>query len=147
MADDKVYNLSDWRTSFEGYSDDAFLMNEFMVHEPIIAFPDFFGLWKPRSVLEITPESLAWVLPVKSSVEILLIGTGNGTQQLPRETSQWLSDNKVAYEVMSTSSAFSTFCFLMEEDRQIAAALLLAGATSGDNKDSRSGLDRFFTEE
>jgi len=72
----------------------------------------------------ITLETLAPVLAVADTLDVLLIGQGADIAPLPREARAALDAAGIGFEVMSTPSACRTYNVLLTEDRRVAAALM-----------------------
>ncbi|KAJ7517740.1 hypothetical protein O6H91_21G038700 [Diphasiastrum complanatum] len=117
------------RTSIEGYSETGFLTNDGINHEgSIICLSKFTLLWTPKTVPEITPNSLTLFQLLRPAPEILILGCGRTIQPVSKDVKDFLRSNGIKLEFIDTRNAASTFNFLNEEGRLVAAALLPQGA-------------------
>lgn len=85
-------------------------------------------VWPPRSVEEVSPSSLAPVIGARA--ELLLLGTGELRQPLPESAKRALAEAGVAVESMSTKSAIRAYNALLDDPREVAAALLAHGSAN-----------------
>ncbi len=79
--------------------------------------------WPPQIFADIAPHHLDQVLEMKP--ELILLGTGR--QQHFPETDLFLNTKKlnVGFEVMDTGAACRSYNILLQEGRNVAAALLM----------------------
>mmetsp|Transcript_7291 Transcript_7291/g.20725 ORF Transcript_7291/g.20725 Transcript_7291/m.20725 type:complete len:85 (+) Transcript_7291:3-257(+) len=78
----------------------------------------------PRSVQEVTAESLALAKLVRPKPEILVLGLGSTMQGVPRGVREFVSGQGMQLEALATGAAVSTYNILVGEDRRVMAALL-----------------------
>jgi uncharacterized protein len=107
-------------------SDEEDLNNTMLMNGSILAFPFGCYLWKPRSVKEVTLESLSMVLLSKPAVEFLFIGCDELLP--PREMKRIKTAMKkkhIVVEQMNVMNAMGTFNVLNGEDRRIAVAIVV----------------------
>ena len=119
-----VHGMLEYRTP---PSDDESQTDILLMNGSIIAFPHACYLWKPKTVKEVTLESLAMVILSKPSVEFLFIGCD--TPLPPRELNRIkkeMQQKHIVVEQMDIMNAMGTFNVLNGEDRRIAVALLVA---------------------
>lgn len=93
----------------------------------ILVFPFGCFLWKVESAVDVTLASLAPILLHRPKLDYLFIGC-NGTipaAELDVIQSAFRSHN-IVVEQMTLSNAVGTFNILNAEDRQVAAALVMA---------------------
>jgi uncharacterized protein len=82
--------------------------------------------WPPRAVGELRDEHLAAVFAL--AVEVVLLGTGR-RQEFPSASILAAAARAgVGLEVMDTAAACRTYNVLLQEERRVAAALMLAQA-------------------
>lgn len=93
-------------------------------HSLIIMPEELDAEWAPASFAELQPEHL---LPlIDRNLEVVIIGTGP-TLRFPRpEILRPLMQAHVGFEVMDVQAACRTYNILVDEDRRVAAALLMA---------------------
>ena len=107
-------------------AEDEGMNNTILMNGSIIAFPFGCYLWKPRTVKEVTLESLSMVLMSKPSVEFLFIGCDEILP--PREMKRIkkaMQKRHIVVEQMDVMNAMGTFNVLNGEDRRIAVAIVV----------------------
>lgn len=57
-------------------------------------------------------------------IDLLLIGSGAGMKRPPRTVRETLAAHNMAFDVMATPAAVSTYNVLLDERRRVAAALI-----------------------
>ena len=77
---------------------------------------------------EITPDALVAAHIVDPAPDILIVGCGNKIETLPAETLEFFRNTETMLEVLDTPNAIATYNILVQEGRQVAAALLLPSA-------------------
>lgn len=79
--------------------------------------------WPPERITETRAEHFLLFLELKP--EVLLIGTGRKLLFLNREIILPLQQASIGCEVMDTGAACRTYNYLVDEGRNVAAALLM----------------------
>ncbi|KAH9110676.1 hypothetical protein LEN26_013667 [Aphanomyces euteiches] len=107
------------------YDDGGFVVNEVNMRGAIALFPEIAMLWKPKTMDEITKESLAVFTVANPPVEILVLGCG---KRIPRlldpSLVDYLKSHGIVVEYVDSFNACATFNILNAEDRKVAAAIL-----------------------
>jgi uncharacterized protein len=80
--------------------------------------------WRPRTAAELLHEDFVLVLELQP--EILLLGTGSRLDFPSPALTARLLQHGIGVEVMDTAAACRTFNILLSEQRNVAAALLIA---------------------
>jgi len=80
--------------------------------------------WDVETIEDLTMESLALVYTHFPAIEILVLGTGARTEQVPKEIREGLQAYGISIDVAATLHAISTFNILNQEGRRVAAAIL-----------------------
>jgi uncharacterized protein len=80
--------------------------------------------WPPRSVAELREEHLAPLFALRA--EVVLLGTGRRQDFPPAAILAAAARAGVGLEIMDTAAACRTYNVLLQEDRRVAAALMLA---------------------
>ena len=85
--------------------------------------------WRPRSVEELAPDTLAPLFELQPDVVVL----STGAQQIfPRAALRAeFATRKIGLEVMEVGAACRTFNVLVSEERRVLAAILLPGPAKG----------------
>ena len=82
--------------------------------------------WPPRSVDEVTVESLAPLFALQP--EVVVLSTGS-TQKFPRAALRAeFAARRIGLEVMEVGAACRTYNVLVSEERKVLAAVLLPGS-------------------
>jgi uncharacterized protein len=108
----------------DAYGNGGFRFADMSHRGSILALPSGMEAWPVTDVGAITPQSLAPVLGEASSIDILLVGTGDTFQPLPREARRTLEKAGLAPDLMSTGAAVRTYNVLVLEGRAVAAAFI-----------------------
>ena len=81
--------------------------------------------WAPRSIEELTPESLAAIFAL--TPEVVVLSTG-AVQKFPRAALRAeFASRRIGLEVMEVGAACRTYNVLVSEERRAVAAVLLPG--------------------
>ncbi|KAK9844661.1 hypothetical protein WJX74_005254 [Apatococcus lobatus] len=113
--------------SIEGYDAKGFFVNEVAVDSAIVCTGTVWMVWNVNTFQDITEDSLALPLLLRPPPELLIVGCGQRSQQLPGALQKFLIDHQIPTEILDTPNAISTFNILNQEGRQVTAALLPAG--------------------
>jgi len=125
LGEDSLIGEDRSRMSVMAFGDTLFQVNNVLLGQSVLLFPNKAFLWKPRKFEEITVESLAPVSVLYPTVEILFVGCGETNyNRLPREFCEYFRSLGIVVEQSTTSNAAATFNILNSEGRNVAAALL-----------------------
>ncbi|PIQ40347.1 MAG: hypothetical protein COW58_06465 [Thalassolituus sp. CG17_big_fil_post_rev_8_21_14_2_50_53_8] len=112
---------------FTGYDDARISINRqpyssgLCIHTNAVTAP-----WGPERLSELTIEHL--IMLMDPAPEVLILGTGRQTAFPSAEILEFVSSRKIGIECMDSRSAARTYNILIEEGREVSAALLLPGA-------------------
>ena len=107
------------------YGADFIVIGEREIRASCIVTPTQIEAWTPRSVDEMTPESLQPLFALEPEVVVLSTGA---TQKFPRAALRAeFATRKIGLEVMEIGAACRTYNVLVGEDRRVLAAVLLPG--------------------
>ncbi|WP_347239248.1 MTH938/NDUFAF3 family protein [Mariprofundus sp. KV] len=112
---------------FTGYDDAQISINRqpyasgLCIHDNAVTAP-----WGPERLSELTTEHL--IMLMDPAPEVLILGTGRQTAFPSAEILEFVSSRKIGLECMDSRSAARTYNILIEEGREVSAALLLPGA-------------------
>lgn len=113
------------KTTVLAFGDTLFQVNHSLVGQSVLLLPNKYFLWKPKTIDDITIDSLSVLTTIFPTVEILFIGCGeNNAKPLPKEFYDHFRKYGIVVEQSTTSNAASTFNVLNSEGRNVAAALL-----------------------
>jgi len=108
-----------------GYSAQEVRIGEHRLHASCIVTADtLISEWEPASFAELTVAHLEPILALKP--EVVLLGTGPAQRFPPAAIRAALTARGVGLEVMDLGAACRTFNILVQEERQVAAALFLS---------------------
>jgi len=106
------------------YSTQGFTIQGNKIFGSIAIVPSTYFSWKVTTPEDICVEAFQLFTIYEPRIEILVIGTGDKLFRLPPDVRTFLKKYNIAYEVLDTKNACSTFNFLLEEYR-LAGALLI----------------------
>jgi uncharacterized protein len=107
------------------YSAQEILIGEHRLHASCIVTADtLISEWEPANFAQLTAAHLEAVLELKP--EVVLLGTGPTQRFPPAAIRGALTARGVGLEVMDLGAACRTFNILVQEERQVAAALFLS---------------------
>lgn len=115
------------RVIIQEYDETGFRVNGVRHEGSLICFGKLVCSWTPRSLSEISPESLSMFQLLRPAPEILVVGCGKRIEKLSPEVRNFLKENGIKVEVVDSRNAASTFNILNEEGRQVAVAMLPYG--------------------
>lgn len=112
------------RNVFTGYGAGYVVVNQKRYENSLVIMPGhIIENWQVQTFQQLTAKHFELLLPFQP--EIVLLGTGN-TLYFPNiSITKELIALKIGVEVMDTSAACRTYNILMEEGRNVAAALLV----------------------
>ena len=87
-------------------------------------------MWDVKQHSDLSVEHFSLFKALKHKCDLLLIGTGRQMHPLPQDIAEYLQSCGIAYEVLPSRRAASTYNVLVEEDRNVACALLPNAAVS-----------------
>lgn len=93
-------------------------------HSLIVMADDLVPDWPPAGLAALRPEHLDTLL--HRNLEVVLLGTGPNLRFPGPEIMRPLMQARVGFEVMDVQAACRTYNILVDEERRVAAALLLA---------------------
>ena len=114
-------------TVVDSYARWGFVVNGVALHGAVMLLPNASLLFEPKSVAEVTPESLAVLELLENPTRMLVLGCGRQSRRVPSGVRAWCTKHGVAIEALSTQHAASTFNFMVAEDRPVAAILFPNG--------------------
>ena len=110
-----------------GYGDGKFRVGDVSHAGPVLVRPENTQPWDvsvEAALAELDLATLAPILEVEQTYDILLIGTGTKQVFLPPAKRREIREKGPVAEVMDTGAACRTFNLLLAEGRRVAAALL-----------------------
>ena len=114
----------DQQNVFSGYGDGYVTINKVRYENNLIVLPDqIIDEWSVISVTELSVEHFDSALQHKP--EIILLGTGTQLTFPDYVLIAKIIQSGTGFEVMDTQAACRTYNILVEEDRRVAAAIIL----------------------
>lgn len=107
-----------------GYGDGGFRLGERRFEGSLLITPNGFYPWNVLAYAQISLENLSPILDVDENIELLIIGMGNSMAFLPKSIRQAFAKKDIAIEVMDTGAAARTYNVLLQEGRNVTAALI-----------------------
>jgi uncharacterized protein len=115
--------------TIDGYGTGGFLFANMSHRGSILATAAGILGWRPTDVTAITPEDLEPLRDSAEPIEIFILGGGK-TMRFPSQAIRgMLNDICRSVDVMSTSSAITTYNILLGEGRRVAAGLIAVDHT------------------
>tara|TARA_Y100001936_G_C16086239_1_gene681965 strand:+ start:4180 stop:4590 length:411 start_codon:yes stop_codon:yes gene_type:complete len=109
---------------FTGYGSGYVTVNQNRYESSLIVMPKhIIKNWEVQAFEHLSEKHFEQLIPAKP--EIVLLGTGQELRFPSPEIIRKLIEIKIGVEVMDTNAACRTYNILMEEGRNIAAALLI----------------------
>tara|TARA_B100000686_G_C16765528_1_gene961482 strand:- start:63 stop:479 length:417 start_codon:yes stop_codon:yes gene_type:complete len=109
---------------FTGYGSGYVTVNHNRYEHSLIVMPNhIIKDWQVKEVEQLSEKHFEPLIPAKP--EIILLGTGQTLRFPSTEITKKLIAIKIGVEVMDTNAACRTYNILMEEGRNVAAALLI----------------------
>lgn len=109
---------------FSGYGDGYVMINQIRHEKNMIVLPDqLIEHWPVASVAALSHEHFDEILARKP--EIILLGTGAQLRFPDYTLMARILQTRTGFEVMDTQAACRTYNILVEEGRQVAAAIIL----------------------
>uniref|UniRef100_S4REK2 NADH dehydrogenase [ubiquinone] 1 alpha subcomplex assembly factor 3 n=1 Tax=Petromyzon marinus TaxID=7757 RepID=S4REK2_PETMA len=108
----------------DSYGLHGFTVNGNRVIGPCAIIPHAIIQWNVGSWKDISEESLSLFYLLEPRIEILVLGTGDRVERLDAQLLRFMTRQGVAVEVQDTGHACSTFNFLVNDRRLVAAGLI-----------------------
>lgn len=108
----------------DAYDETGFTVNGVDFSSSILCVGSFAAHWSPKSMAQISPDSLALFELLQPRPELLILGSGRTVQQISPEIRGYVKSLGIKLEAIPSRNAASTFNILSEEGRQVAAVLL-----------------------
>ena len=118
--------IFDKRLKVYGLTNGQFLINHYWIASPVIIFPNRFFLWNVTEPEEIKPHTLEIMNYVKPRPDYLIIGTGNEAYSFHHAFLAHFQSMGMKVDVLKTFEACSTFNSCIDDDLNVACALIPA---------------------
>ncbi len=120
-------DFGDARYVIRGYEPGAVQVNDTRYTASLVVMPERLHTdWAPRHVEELSEPHLRLIAELEP--ELVILGTGARFRFPAPQVQAYFVRRGIGIEVMDTAAACRTYNVLMNEGRNVACALLLAGA-------------------
>ena len=113
-----------------GLNDGQFLINHYWINGSVVIFPKRFYMWNIVDADEIRPHTLEIMNFIKPRPDYLIIGTGETNVMLDESFYEHFRRMGISVDTCPTFEACSTFNMCIEDDYNVACALLKPTITS-----------------
>src|SRR5690606_17969746 len=108
----------------DAYGNGGFRFADLSHRGSLLCLPSGMQGWAVTGAAEVTLESLAPVLEIADSIDVLLIGLGSDIAAIDPAIRQAFRERQVIIEAVNTGSAVRTYNVLLAEERAVAAAFI-----------------------
>ena len=113
------------RYQIRAYANDFIQVNQQKIRHSLIVMPDkLIEPWPPHCIADLTTDYLQIIIDLRPS--IVLLGSGEDLAFPDAALLNVFYQQKIGIEVMNNGAACRTYTVLMSEERNVAAAFLLA---------------------
>jgi uncharacterized protein len=112
------------RVGIDAYGDGGFRFGGMSHKGSILILPSGVHGWDVTTAARMSQADFADVLAEADGVDFLLLGTGPTRAAPPAACLAPLRDANIGVEIMDTGAAVRTFNILLDEGREVAAALI-----------------------
>jgi uncharacterized protein len=112
------------RAPIDAYGNMGFRFAGMSHRGSILCLPSGIHGWAAQDAASLGVADFAKAIEEIAGIDVMLVGTGLEPYPLPRELRAALREAGLNAEIMTTSAAVSTFNILVEEGRNVAAALI-----------------------
>ena len=130
---------TDGDTIVDAYAPWGFTVNGIALEGAVLLLPKASLLFAPASMAELTPASLEVLQLLENPPDSLLLGCGSRSARVPSEVHAWLEASNISLEALATPAACSTFNFMVQERRPVAAVLFPVDAPPREREEAPNG--------
>ena len=112
------------KAPIDAYGNGGFRFADMSHRGSILCLPSGIHGWAAEQGRPLTIADFDKVIAEAAEIEVLLVGTGDTTEILPKDIRAALREAGIAVDVMSTGAAVRTYNILLGEDRAAAVALI-----------------------
>ena len=120
-------------TMVDAYSSTGLTINGVLMPGAVLLLPKASFLFTVEHPGDLTVKSLSVLELLDSPIGMLVIGCGRRARRVPSDVCSWLVQRGAAVESLATPHACSTFNFMVQDQREVAAVLFPVGAETSDN--------------
>jgi len=108
----------------EAYGNGGFRFGGMSHRGSLLCLPGGIWAWPVTDVRDLTASRLEMVFAVAADLHVFLIGAGRDPWRIPDRLRQRFGDAGISVDAMTTGAAAQTYNILLEEGRQVGAALI-----------------------
>ncbi len=112
------------RAPIDGYGQGGFRFAGMSHRGSLLIVPSGIYAWPVTSAQEISEQALALVFAEADEIDLLMIGSGRDPVALPAALHARCKAANISVDIQPTGGAASTYNVLLDENRQVAAALI-----------------------
>jgi uncharacterized protein len=112
------------RHQIESFGNGGFRLGGVSHQGAIVITPSGVRACSVKSLSALSMGDLDPIISEKTSTDMLLIGAGRNMEPLPKPLQDYLRNNGLGYDIMSTNAAVRTYNVVEAEDRRVAAILI-----------------------
>ena len=120
---DALSGTASGETQVDAYARWGFTVNGVALVGSVLLLPKASFLFSPRNIGALTPESLRALELLDTPMSMVVVGCGRRSQRMPSQVREWFEARGTAVEAVATPHACSTFNFMIQEQRDVAAIL------------------------
>ena len=113
-----------YQVGIDAYGNGGFRFAEMSHRGSLLCLPTGMHAWGVVGPGELDLETLATVLALGETIDVLVLGMGEDIAAVPAAVRDALRERAIGIEIQSTGSAVRTYNVLMDEGRAVAAALI-----------------------
>lgn len=113
------------RAPIDGYGQGGFRFAGMSHRGSLLIVPSGIYAWPVSAPSEITESALELVFEEAADIDLLMIGSGRDPTALPQSIRERCRAYGIAVDIQPTGGASSTYNVLLDENRRVAAALLV----------------------
>lgn len=107
----------------QSYGAGRFVINEQEIAQNVLVWPAGLQLMGSGTLEELDAPSIADI--IQPLPELVIVGTGQWMLPIPKHIKEEMKNQQVTCEPMDTGAACRTYNVLVQEDRRVAALLML----------------------
>jgi uncharacterized protein len=108
----------------EAYGDCRFRISSKVYESSVIVLLEETHAWPAASIGDASEQDFVSLVNAAATVEILLLGCGTESENVPSFLAKLCRDAEIFVETMNTGAAARTYNLLASEGRRVAAALI-----------------------
>lgn len=106
------------------FSNKGFTIRGSFYYGSVALLPKDLFYWRIQSHTELTTDCFSLFHLVYPKIDILILGMGDKIVPIPNEIRSFFKSHNISLEIQNTRTACSTFNFLLDEGRIVAAGLI-----------------------